>query len=129
MALERMNPAGVATPSGPYVNAVRAGNLLFVSGQVAYGPDGQIVGPGDPEAQAVQVLENIGAILRAAGAGFADVTKVTLFLTDMAHRAQIAAVRERYFKGANPASTLIQIGALVHPDLVLEVEAVAVLPD
>ena len=128
MALERMNPSGVAEPGGPYVNAVRSGNLLFISGQVAFGPDGQIVGPGDAEAQAVQIMENLGAILRAAGASFADVAKVTLFLTNMAHRGAIAAVRERYFKGSNPASTLIEVRALVHPDLVLEVEALAVLP-
>ena len=68
MALERMNPGELAPPSGPFVNAVRAGKLLFISGQVAYGADGQIVGAGDPEAQAVQVMENLGANLRAAGA-------------------------------------------------------------
>jgi 2-iminobutanoate/2-iminopropanoate deaminase len=129
MALERMNPGELAPPSGPFVNAVRAGKLLFISGQVAYGPDGEIVGVGDPEAQAVQVMENVGASLRAAGASFADVTKVTVFLTDMAHRAAVAGVRERYFAGANPASTLVQVGALVHPDLLLEIEAIAVLPD
>jgi 2-iminobutanoate/2-iminopropanoate deaminase len=129
MTLERMNPRELAQPSGPFVNAVRAGKLLFISGQVAYGPDGEIVGVGDPEAQAVQVMKNLGANLRAAGASFADVTKVTVFLTDMAHRAAVGRVRERYFGGANPASTLVQVSALVHPDLLLEVEAIAVLPD
>jgi 2-iminobutanoate/2-iminopropanoate deaminase len=129
MALERMNPSGLARPSGPFVNAVRVGKLLFISGQVAYGADGEIVGVGDPEAQAVQVLENLGANLRAAGGSFADVTKVTVFLTDMGHRAAIARVRERYFGGSNPASTLVQVSALVHPDLLLEIEAIAVLPD
>ena len=129
MALERINPGELARPSGPFVNAVRAGKLLFVSGQVAYGPDGEIVGVGDPEAQAAQVMENLGANLRAAGASFADVTKVTVFLTDMAHRGQVARVRERYFGGSNPASTLVQVSALVHPDLLLEIEAIAVLPD
>ena len=129
MALERMNPSELAAPSGPFVNTVRAGKLLFISGQVAYGPDGEIVGVGDPEAQAVQVMENVGASLRAAGASFADVTKVTVFLTDMAHRAAVARVRERYFADAAPASTLVQVSALVHPDLLLEIEAIAILPD
>jgi 2-iminobutanoate/2-iminopropanoate deaminase len=129
MALERITPDGVAAPSGPFVNAVRAGKLLFISGQVAYGADGQIVGVGDPEAQAVQVMENLGANLQAAGADFADVAKVTVFLTNMEQRSQIARVRERYFGGSNPASTLVQVGALVHPDLLLEIEAIAVLPD
>ena len=129
MALERLNPREAATPSGPYVNAVRAGKLVFVSGQVAYGPDGRIVGVSDVEAQAVRVMENVGACLREAGARFEDVTKVTVFLTDMAHRGTIAAVRERYFRGNNPASTLVQVAALVHPDLLLEIEAIAVLPD
>jgi 2-iminobutanoate/2-iminopropanoate deaminase len=129
MALERITPDGVAQPIGPFVNAVRAGKLLFISGQVAYGADGQIVGVGDPEAQAVQVMENLGANLRAAGADFADVAKVTVFLTNMEHRSQIARVRERYFGGSNPASTLVQVSALVHPDLLLEIEAIAVLPD
>ena len=129
MALERLNPRDAATPSGPYVNAVRAGRLVFVSGQVAYGPDGGIVGVGDVEAQATQVMENLGTCLREAGARFEDVTKVTVFLVDMAHRGRVAAVRERYFKGNNPASTLVQVAGLVHPDLLLEVEAIAVLPD
>ena len=129
MALERLNPKDAATPSGPYVNAVRAGSLVFVSGQVAYGSDGQIVGVGDVEAQAVQVMENVGTCLREAGARFEDVTKVTVFLTDMAHRGTVAAVRERYFKGSNPASTLVQVAALVDHELLLEIEAIAVRPD
>ncbi len=129
MALERLNPRDAAVPSGPYVNAVRAGRLVFVSGQVAYGRDGQIVGVGDVEAQATQVMENVGACLLEAGARFDDVTKVTVFLVDMAHRDQVATVRDRYFRGNNPASTLVQVAGLVHPDLLLEIEAIAVLPD
>ena len=129
MTLERLDPRDSATPSGPYVNAVRVGKLVFVSGQVAYGADGGIVGVGDVEAQATQVMENLGTCLREAGARFEDVTKVTVFLVDMAHRGQVAAVRERYFKGNYPASTLVQVAGLVHPDLLLEVEAIAVLPD
>lgn len=128
MTLERLNPSDLANPGGPYVHATRAGNLVFVSGQVAFGTDGRVVGVGDVEAQAAQALEGVGACLRAAGADFADVAKVTVFLRDMAHRGAIARVRERYFKGANPASTLVEVSALAHPDLLVEIEAIAVLP-
>lgn len=127
MALERVNPGELAAPTGPYVHAVRAGTLVFVSGQVAFGADGRVVGAGDIEAQTVQVMENLGANLRVVGASFADVAKVTIFVRDMAHRGRIAAIRERYFQGANPASTLVEVSALAHPDLLIEVEAIAVL--
>ncbi len=129
MALERLNPDQVAAPGGAYVHTVRSGKLVFISGQIAYGRDGQVVGVGDPEAQAVQVMENLGANLRAVGASFADVAKVTIFVRDMAHRARIAPIRERYFRGTNPASTLVGVTALAHPDLLLEIEAIAVVPD
>jgi len=128
MTLERFNPSELTQPGGPYVHATRAGNLVFVSGQVAFGDDGRVVGVGDIDAQTVRVLEGVGACLRAAGADFADVVKVTVFLRDMAHRGAVARVRERYFKGTNPASTLVAVSALTHPDLLVEIEAIAVLP-
>ena len=122
MTLERFGATG-----GPYVDAVRAGRLVFVSGQVAYRPGGAISGVGDIEIQAVQVMENLRASLRAAGAELEHVTKVTIFLVNMEHRATVARVRERYFNGFYPASTLVQVAALVHPDLLLEIEATAVV--
>ena len=128
MALERINPDELGKPIGPYANAVRAGNLLFISGQVAFGSDGQVVGKDDPEAQMVRIMENIGACLRAAGAGFSDVAKVTIFVKDMGHRARLSPIRQRYFEGGNPASTLVEVSELAHPDLLIEVEAIAVLP-
>jgi 2-iminobutanoate/2-iminopropanoate deaminase len=129
MALERINQAGAAPPIGPFVDAVRAGKLVFVSGQVAFGSNGEVVGVGDPEAQTVQALENLGACLRAAGADFADVAKVTLFLRDIGHRTRLSPIRERYFGASKPASTLVEVSALAHPDLLVEIEAIAVLPD
>ena len=128
MTLERFNPPELAAPTGPYVHTVRAGTLVFVSGQGAFGSDGQVVGVGDVEAQAVQVMENLGTNLRAAGATFADVAKVTFFLRNMVDRGRVATIRERYFQGANPASTLVEVSALAHPDLLLEAEAIAALP-
>ena len=127
MELERINPAALSEPGGPYVHVVKAGRLVFVSGQVAWGPDGSVVGAGDIEAQAVQVLENVGANLRAAGADFKDVMKVTVYVRHMADRAAIAAVRARFFGEHKPASTLIEVSMLTHPDLLLEIEAIAVI--
>jgi 2-iminobutanoate/2-iminopropanoate deaminase len=129
MALERINPDDLGKPIGPYVNSVRAGRMLFISGMVAFGPDGQVVGKGDPEAQMVQVMENVAANLRAVGADFNDVAKVTIFVTDIGFRTRLSPIRERYFKGDNPASTLVEVSALAHPDLLIEMEAIAVLPE
>jgi len=126
MALERMNPSELAPPSGPFVNAVRAGKLLFISGQVAYGPDGEIVGVGDPEAQAVQVMENLGANLRAAGASFADVTKVTVFLTDM--EADFSAYNEVYAEYFSERPARTTVGVSLPGGILVEIEATARLP-
>jgi 2-iminobutanoate/2-iminopropanoate deaminase len=119
---------GLAEPFSHYTDAVRAGNLLFVSGCVSVDADGNVVGAGDVVAQAQQVFANIRLCLAAAGATFADVVKVTTFLTDIGDRAAINAVRQEVFGYARPASTLVEVSALVLPDFLIEVEAVAVLP-
>jgi 2-iminobutanoate/2-iminopropanoate deaminase len=119
---------GLPEPFSHYTDAVRAGNLLFVSGCVALDADGKLVGEGDVVAQARQVLENIGLCLAAAGATFADVVKVTTFLTNISDRARINPVRQEFFGDARPASTLVEVSALVLPEFLIEVEAVAVLP-
>jgi 2-iminobutanoate/2-iminopropanoate deaminase len=115
-------------PFSHYTDAVRAGDLLFVSGCVALDGEGNLVGEGDVVAQARQVFENIGLCLSAAGASFADVVKVTTFLTDIDDRARINPVRQEFFGGARPASTLVEVSALVLPGFLIEVEAVAVVP-
>ena len=119
---------GLPEPFSHYTDAVRAGNLLFVSGCVALDAEGKLVGEGDVVAQARQVFTNIGLCLSAAGASFADVVKVTTFLTDIADRARINPVRQEFFGEARPASTLVEVSALVLPEFLIEVEAVAVLP-
>jgi 2-iminobutanoate/2-iminopropanoate deaminase len=119
---------GLAEPFSHYTDAVRAGNLLFVSGCVSVDADGNVVGVGDVVAQARQVFANIGLCLAAAGASFADVVKVTTFLTDIDDRARINPVRQEVFGDARPASTLVEVSALVLPEFLIEVEAVAVLP-
>ena len=119
---------GLPEPFSHYTDAVRAGNLLFVSGCVALDAEGKLVGEGDVVAQARQVFTNIGLCLSAAGATFADVVKVTTFLTDVNDRAQVNPVRQEFFGDAKPASTLVEVSALVLPEFLIEVEAVAVLP-
>jgi 2-iminobutanoate/2-iminopropanoate deaminase len=115
-------------PLSHYTDAVRAdGPLLFVSGVVPVDESGRLVGGGDVVAQARQVFANMGAVLAAGGATFADVVKVTVFLTDVDDRARINAVRPEVFGEARPASTLVQISALAVPGAKIEVEAIAVV--
>jgi 2-iminobutanoate/2-iminopropanoate deaminase len=119
---------GLPEPFSHYTDAVRAGNLLFISGCVSLDADGKVVGEGDVVAQARQVFANIRLVLAAAGATFADVVKVTTFLTNIDDRARINPVRQEFFGVARPASTLVEVSALVLPEFLIEVEAVAVLP-
>ncbi len=124
---EEFRVSGLPEPMSHYTDAVRAGDLLFVSGCVSVDANGNVVGAGDVVAQARQVFANIGLVLAAAGATFADVVKVTTFLTDVGDRARINPVRQEFFGDARPASTLVEASALVLPELLIEVEAVAVL--
>jgi 2-iminobutanoate/2-iminopropanoate deaminase len=119
---------GQAEPISHYTDAVRAGELLFVSGCVPVDGEGQLVGGDDVVAQARQVLANVGAVLAAAGATFADVVKVTVYLTNIADRAAINPVRQEVFGETRPASTLVEVSALAIPGAKLEVDAVALIP-
>jgi enamine deaminase RidA (YjgF/YER057c/UK114 family) len=120
---------GMPEPISHFVHVVRAGRLVFVSGCVASDDQGRTVGGNDPLAQARQTPENIKRCLAAAGATFADVCKVTVFLKNIAHREAVNTARKEYFGASRPASTLIEISQFVRPDLLLEIEAVAVLPE
>jgi enamine deaminase RidA (YjgF/YER057c/UK114 family) len=111
-----------------FSHAVRAGDFIHVSGQVARDADGRLVGNNDPEAQARQVFHNIGRALSAAGAGSEDVVKITVFVTNAADRASVSRVRDESFAEPRPASTFLVVAALAEPDLLVEVEAVAHLP-
>jgi 2-iminobutanoate/2-iminopropanoate deaminase len=125
---EEIRVAGFAEPISHFTDAVRAGELLFVSGVVPVDRDGKLVGGEDVAAQARQVFENIGKVLAAAGATFADVVKVTVFLTDIADRPRINPVRQEVFGATRPASTLVEVSRLAVPGARIEVEAVALLP-
>jgi reactive intermediate/imine deaminase len=118
------NAPSVRTPPG-YSHAVRAGGLLFVSGQVPLNEAGEVVGD-DMESQARQAFQNLGTILAAAGATFDVVVKLTYFVTDVARVAAIRTVRDQFINTANPpASTLVEVSRLFIPGLLIEIEAVA----
>jgi len=121
-------PDGVA-PGRGYTHVVTgSGTLVAISGQVALDEDGQVVGAGDPAAQARQVFENLRRCLAATGADFDDVIKLTYFVTDVAHMPAIRAARDEVFTpGRLPASTAVQVVALVLPELMVEIEALALV--
>ena len=125
---EEYRVEGLAEPLSHYTHAVRAGDLLFVSGCIPVDSEGHLVGGDDVVAQARQVLENVGAALTAARASFADVAKVTIYLTDVDDRERIDPVRREFFGDARPASTLVEVSRLAIPGARIEVEAVAILP-
>ena len=125
---EEFRVEGLAEPLSHYTDAVRAGDMLFVSGIVPVDADGALVGADDVVEQARQVFRNMEAVLAAAGAGYQDVVKLTLFLTEIDDRPLVNPVRRDVFGTARPASTLVEVSRLAVPGARIEVEAVAVLP-
>ena len=107
---------------------VRVGELLFISGNVANDANGNLVGPGDCEAQSRQVMSNIRTIAEAAGASMSDVVKITCFLTDVNDYAAYGRVRSETFSNSPPASSTVIVAALVRPEFLVEVEAVVRVP-
>jgi len=122
---EEVRVPELGEPISHYTDAVRVGDLLFVSGCVPTDGQGNVVGGDDVAAQARKVFDNIGVILGAAGATFADVAKVTVYLTDVDDRAAINPVRQEVFGDARPASTLVEVSRLAIPGIKIEVEAIA----
>ena len=111
-----------------YTDAVRFGDLLFISGVVAWDQDGNVVGKGDVVAQTEKIFDSMGQILGQAGCEFADVLTVTVYMRNIEDRARINPVRERVFGNSRPASTLVEVSKLVYPELLVEVSAVAGIP-
>ncbi|MFF3314425.1 RidA family protein [Streptomyces sp. NPDC003035] len=122
-------PDGIA-PSPQYSHVVwGTGRFVAISGQCALDATGAVVGVGDPVAQARQVFWNLRRCLSAAGAGFADVVKLTYFVTDVAHLPAVRSARDEAFGAAPlPASSAVQVSALVRPELLIEIEAFALVP-
>jgi len=116
-----------AKPVANYKMATRmeGGRLLYVSGQVAWDANGNIVGKGDARAQARQVLQNLRGVLQAAGGDLKDLMKMTTYITKVEDRPAVAEARSEVFQGELPASTLIVVKSLFHPDFLVEVEGIA----
>lgn len=111
----------------PHAVSYEGGRTIQLSGQLAFDPDGHVVGIGDMRAQYVQVAENIKAVLEDAGGSLADVVKMTTFVTDIDAHLKCLDLRLRYFAEAWPTSTTVEVRKLAHPDMVIEIEVTAVV--
>ena len=125
--LDHIAPPGVA-PGNGYTHVVAGtGRLVAISGQIAFDETGQLVGRDDAEAQARQVFENLRGVLRAAGGDLANLMKITTYITRLEDFPAVAQARGEVFQGELPASTLIVVKGLFHPDFLLEIEGVAAI--
>ena len=129
--IERHNPDGVwKGRTALYNHCVRVTNAtttLYIAGQLARDENGQTVGVDDIRAQTAKVIENIRTILRAEGGDLHNLVKVTVYTTDMRYFDAIAEVRRRYFTSDLPTSTIVEVARLAQPDLLIEIESIAVL--
>jgi reactive intermediate/imine deaminase len=123
-----LSPATLPPPFGySHVVDAPAGRIIYVSGQVPLDADGQLVGEGDFAAQTRQVFENLSRALEAAGASWSDVVKLDYFLSDVGEITSVRAIRDDYVDTERPpASTLVEVGGLFRPDVLIEIQAVAI---
>lgn len=118
-------PELLPEPLSHYCDVVESDGWIFVSGLLALAPDGSLLGKGDARLQCRAILATLGQVLAAAGGSLDDVVKVTVFLVDMDDRQRINPERESAFGASLPASTLVEVSRLAHPDALVEVECVA----
>jgi 2-iminobutanoate/2-iminopropanoate deaminase len=127
MPSQHINPEALSRSRG-YSQVVKVGNTVYIAGQISAGPDGTVVGKGDPESQARQVWRNIEAAVKAAGGTLQNVVKTTTYVTNIQYATAVRKVREELFQSSNPpTSTLLVVAGLASPDYMVEIEAIAVV--
>ena len=128
-SLEKFGAPGVFEPAtySQGIKVTQAQTILFLSGQVAYEADGSAAYRGDFKGQARGAYQAIKALVESQGGTMADIVKITTYVTDMRYRVDLAAIREEFLGKKGPASTLVEISALAHPDWMIEIEAIAVI--
>ena len=132
MPKQELRNKNLNAPLGVFSQATKieaSGTLVFVSGLTSRDPDGNVVGVGDITKQTEVILDHMQAVLEDAGGTLDDVCKVTVYIRDMNDFAAIHAVRRQYFKAPLPASTMVEVSRLVSPELLIEIEAIAVVPN
>ena len=132
MSKTEITTDSLATPNGIFSQATvieARGKLVFISGMTAKRPDGSIAGIGDIDTQTRQVCENVKAAVEAAGGTMNDICRVDVYVKDINDFAAIHKVRREYFRAPLPASTMVEVSSMVSPDYLIEINAIAVLPD